>query len=261
MSLHAPHAHQFRRLRIESTPASIKRMLSIDLPVLRVACLASNNYVGRELRARRVSNAVVTVGFACFGMNLVGVDIEGRPCTPVFTYANSSPKLADVVKRLRHALDTTGNNREGVQEEFRQRTGAPVHVSYAAAALLQWLAVTATTSAPSPEHKVEQKRAEGERESDWRNDGYFDADSGCAKAANHSLSSTGDARNVKVWQTLPSLIAARWCGMTSAPVSYSEASWMGLLDFRKLEVGNDKVDIWVFTLAIGVLMYFLFCYQ
>ena len=45
-------------------------------------------------------------------------------------------------------------------------------------------------------------------------------------------------RRVKVWQTLPSLVAARWCRLASAPVSYSEASWMGLLDLRKLDVSK-----------------------
>ncbi|CAN0512896.1 unnamed protein product, partial [Scytosiphon promiscuus] len=39
------------------------------------------------LRARQVAHAVAAVGFACFGMNLVGVDADGEPCTPVFTYA------------------------------------------------------------------------------------------------------------------------------------------------------------------------------
>lgn len=137
---------------------------------------------------------MVAVGFACFGMNLVGVDADGQPCTPVYTYANSCPESAEVMNRLRESLELTGRGGTGGVEEARQRTGAPTHVSYAPVQLLRWLATTAG----------------GGR--------------------------TNVARRVKTWQTLPSLIAARWCRLTSAPVSYSEASWMGLLDFRRLEV-------------------------
>lgn len=137
---------------------------------------------------------MVAVGFACFGMNLVGVDADGRPCTPVYTYASSCPESAKVVKRLRESLERTGSEGTAGVEEARQRTGAPTHGSYAPVQLLRWLAGTA-------------------------GEGGTDA-----------------VRRVKTWQTLPSLIAARWCRLTSAPVSYSEASWMGLLDFRRLEV-------------------------
>lgn len=138
---------------------------------------------------------MVAVGFACFGMNLVGVDADGQPCTPVYTYANSSPGSADAIKRLAESLDRTGRGGEGGLDEARQRTGAPTHVSYAPVQLLRWLETTTQ-------------------------------------------------RRVKVWQTLPSLIAARWCRLASAPVSYSEASWMGLLDFRRLQVRGPMQTVW-----------------
>lgn len=186
---------------------------------------------------------MAAVGFACFGMNLVGVDADGEPCTPVFTYAANSNRCApsppasspypspgsgnssgqnpadgppaakdDVTKRLRDALEKTGSGGKGGLEEARRRTGAPTHMSYAPTQLLRWLQAeeeappTVMTRATIVQREGEGGRREGQR------------------------------RHVKVWQTLPSLIAARWCCLASAPVSYSEASWMGLLDLRKLEV-------------------------
>lgn len=163
----------------------------------------------RELRARGLSRPVRAVGFACFGMNLVGVTEDGTPCTRVYTYANTgstSPSVpggdsyslaTSLMRRLKQDLDrlgySSGSGAGGTRglglEETRQRTGTPTHVSYAPIQLLRLLKE-------------------------------------CPDVA----------RKVKTWQTLPSLIAARWCGLSRAPVSYSEASWMGLLDFRKLEV-------------------------
>lgn len=181
------------------------------LPLLLLQMLP--HYDCRELRARGMSRPVRAVGFACFGMNLVGVTEDGTPCTDVYTYANTGSASSSVpggdserltsslmtclkqdLDRLGHSSESgTGSGRGGnrVQglEETRQRTGTPTHVSYAPIQLLRLLKE-------------------------------------CPDVA----------RKVKTWQTLPSLIAARWCGLSSAPVSYSEASWMGLLDFKKLEV-------------------------
>ncbi|CAM9534609.1 unnamed protein product, partial [Ectocarpus sp. 12 AP-2014] len=140
-----------------------------------------------ELRARKVAHAVIAVGFACFGMNLVGVNAGGKPCTPVFTYAGSSGASC--------GPSPMGRGGKGGLEEARRRTGAPTHVSYAPAQLLRWLQETTT------------------------------------------------AGTVKVWQTLPSIIAARWCCLRSAPVSYSEASWTGMLDLRKLEWDTPTLSV------------------
>lgn len=185
---------------------------------------------------------MAAVGFACFGMNLVGVDADGEPCTPVFTYAANSnrctpssspaPPLAtrgrmsseeevaspvkdDVMERLRESLEWTGTGGEGGLEDARRRTGAPTHVSYAPAQLLRWLRATEVSV---PRATVEQGDGEQQHKGQQRQ------------------------RPVKVWQTLPSLVAARWCRLASAPVSYSEASWMGLLDLRKLEVRERVRD-------------------
>lgn len=145
-------------------------------------------------------------------MNLVGIDASGQARTPVYTYANSRPGSADVMRGLRESLERTGSGGAGGLEETRRRTGTPAHVSYAPAQLLQWLTAAATTP--------ERGAGGGEQPQD------------------------AGTRRVKVWQTLPSLIAARWCCLASAPVSYSEASWMGLLDLRRLDVRTAKL-LWL----------------
>ena len=191
---------------------------------------------------------MTTVGFACFGMNLVGVGEDGKPCTPVFTYAANShpsplhsssaptpapsptgefcfagcpPVEDDVMKRLRGALERTGFGGKGGLEEARRRTGAPTHVSYAPAQLLRWLQRTSSSSSSSTAPVASSTVATGEGEREREGEGS---------------PRVQQQRRVRVWQTLPSLIAARWCRLASAPVSYSEASWMGLLDLRRLEV-------------------------
>eukprot|EP00752_Nemacystus_decipiens_P010274 g9156.t1 len=244
-----------------------------------------------ELRALGVSHAVTAVGFACFGMNLVGVGEDGKPCTPVFTYAaNSNPSPShssasaptptstpttspagdpssagflragypagavgsggscpssvedDVMKRLREALERTGLGGKGGLEEARRRTGAPTHVSYAPAQLLRWLrrrassssssTTTATATATATAPVSAATTTTGTREGEGEGEGSSRVQQRWRRQQQLQLQGR---RRVRVWQTLPSLIAARWCRLASAPVSYSEASWMGLLDLRRLE--------------------------
>lgn len=104
-------------------------------------------------------------------------------------------------------------------EEARQRTGAPVHVSYAPVQLLRWLVLGG-------------------------DGGDVAIDEGIGGGVN---------MKVKVWQSLPSLIAARWCCLQSAPISYSEASWTGLLDFRKLEVRREASQLIVLEGCVYLL--------
>lgn len=164
-------------------------------------------------------------------MNLVGIGEDGKPCTPVYTYAmNSSSPLtvSDRVRRrfadpvsakntdstrqaialLRTGLERTAGDAHEVRaprgaglEEARQQTGTPAHASYAPVHLLQLVSEYPAV-----------------------------------------------ARKVKTWQSLPSMMAAKWTCQHSVPVSYSEASWTGMLDFRTLKVGdlNGRYE-WVTT--------------
>jgi gluconokinase len=44
--------------------------------------------------------------------------------------------------------------------------------------------------------------------------------------------SSSNTKRVHRWQTIASVCIARWTGNTDVPISYSEASWTGLLNFR-----------------------------
>ena len=191
-------------------------------------------------------------------MNLVGVGADGKPCTPVFTYAALSPNCrppsvgsadasaevegrsseeSSVMKDLRESLERTGPRGKGGLEEARRRTGAPTDVSYAPAQLLWWLRARRTevrgmTAATTATREGEEGRG-----------------SSPGQQQQPQQQQEEKFQPIKVWQTLPSLIAARWCRLPSTPVSYSEASWMGLLDIWKMEVtgrdgtGRDVIDL------------------
>lgn len=81
--------------------------------------------IGEALAKR--TGRIAAVAASCFWHSLVGVDAEGNPTTPVYTWGETRP--AAFVKRLRGELD------EG---EVRNRTGAPFHSSYWPAKLM-WL--------------------------------------------------------------------------------------------------------------------------
>jgi gluconokinase len=48
---------------------------------------------------------------------------------------------------------------------------------------------------------------------------------------------------VAQWQTLASACLGRWTGQTSLPISYSEASWTGLLNVRTCEYERNVLDL------------------
>jgi hypothetical protein len=76
----------------------------------------------------------VALGFASFAMSWLGLDSNGAPCTPVYTYAQSSQTLREAVEEL---LTSAGQQ---IKCDIWQRTGAPwFHNSYAAPRMLQHL--------------------------------------------------------------------------------------------------------------------------
>ena len=77
---------------------------------------------------------VVAVGFSCFVMNLVGVDSQGNAVTPLLSYSHCGDEVGAHVERLRSRLAASGE-----LHDTAQRTGAPLHASYAPAQL-SWLA-------------------------------------------------------------------------------------------------------------------------
>ncbi len=69
------------------------------------------------------------VAASCFWHSLIGIDENGEPTTPVFTWAETRP--ADFVQKLRDDLD---------EKKIHNRTGCRFHSSYWTAKLL-WLRV------------------------------------------------------------------------------------------------------------------------
>lgn len=73
---------------------------------------------------------IIAVSWTSFAMSWLGVDSEGRPVTPVYTYSDArSGPYAD---SLREELLQEGN-----LEDTWQRTGTPIHTAYAPAQLLR----------------------------------------------------------------------------------------------------------------------------
>lgn len=71
---------------------------------------------------------IAGVGCDTYVSNLLGLDADDQPCTPIYTYADTRPTAAAVALRAR--LD---------ENAVRDRTGCPLRTSYAPA-LLTWLA-------------------------------------------------------------------------------------------------------------------------
>ena len=78
--------------------------------------------------SHRPDARIVCVAASTFWHSVLGVDRDGRPTTPILTWADR--RAADAAKDLRDRLD---------EEVVHRRTGAPIHSSYWPAKLL-WLA-------------------------------------------------------------------------------------------------------------------------
>jgi gluconokinase len=55
--------------------------------------------------------------------------------------------------------------------------------------------------------------------------------------------SSGNTERVHGWQTIASVCIARWTGSTDIPISFSEASWTGLLNFRSCEYESTILQL------------------
>jgi gluconokinase len=126
--------------------------------------------------AGKRASRVRAVGLDVLTITLCGVDAEGRPLTPLYTYADD--RAREDVAALRRELDVAA---------VYQRTGCPLHTAYLPARF-RWLRRT-------------QPRVFG---------------------------------SVRRWLDAGTLLHQRWFGR-DVPMSYSVASWSGLLDRRRLE--------------------------
>lgn len=61
---------------------------------------------------------------------------------------------------------------------------------------------------------------------------------------------------VKLWQSLPGLLLARWSNQPSAPCSSAEASWTGLYNRHAHAWDDVRVNRWCFFLIIPRVSFF-----
>jgi gluconokinase len=125
--------------------------------------------------ARKRAKNVRAVGLDVLTISLCGVDGDGRPLTPLYTYADD--RAREDVAALRRELDAA---------PVYQRTGCPLHTAYLPARV-RWLRRT-------------QPRLFG---------------------------------SVRRWLDAGTFLYRRWFGR-DVPMSYSVASWSGLLDRKRL---------------------------
>ena len=193
------------------TPAVIEANGTADVSrVVRSVELAVDRCLG-SLRRGLPSFRVVAVTFDSFVMNWFGVDSAGRPCTPAYTFADQSPDTVAHASALRWELKRNGGSE--MLHESHQRTGVPCpHPSYLPALLRRLSAEQAALRA----RKV---------------------------PARTGTTVGGGIAALSCWQTLSSHIVARWAGKATMPVSYSEASWTGLLDIRHCIWDDQTINV------------------
>src|SRR5690606_9088462 len=85
-----------------------------------------------EILQHPAAKDIRVVGMATFVGNLLGVDKDGKPITPIYLYADTRSAEDVAELRLSNAAEI---------ENLHQRTGCPIHTAYHPARL-QWLART-----------------------------------------------------------------------------------------------------------------------
>lgn len=161
----ARREHRFRTSPDGAAEASIDHVIE--------AVEATIDDVARAAAERRVS--VAGVGLSTLAGTVAGLDGDGEPVTPIYTYADSRP--SPDAQQLRTELDA----------DVYQRTGCPQHPAYFPSRL-RWINRTAPQV----------------------------------------------AKRVRTWVDVGTLLYRRWLGRDNVPMSYSIASWLGMLDRRRL---------------------------
>ena len=179
------------------------------------------------IRSMRVKGKykVRSIGFCSLAMNLYGVSNEGHAITPCFTYASHQEEAQHVERKLRKV----------VGENEHRRTGAVVHASYAVVQLKTFAEAQRKRQASEQQQPLEAVFTTTFHST---NDQRLLTDTTPSAVAVEEPSVGTSAvtcteQKVFKWQTVAAGVMARWTGRTHMPISYSEASWTGMLDFRK----------------------------
>src|SRR5687767_8260554 len=117
----ARRPHQFM-----TQPEGASTANSIHLQELTEACMD-------EILVHPSAKQIKAVGITTFVSNMMGVDAQGMPITPLYTYADT--QCADDAAALKHEVD---------EAVAHQRTGCLIHTAYWPARL-RWLQRTQPT--------------------------------------------------------------------------------------------------------------------
>ncbi len=158
------------------------------------------------------------IGITTFAMNMIGVKVDGSLCGEYYTmsYACNDGNVRKQCEVLKTELG------ESRLEEMYQRTGAPLHNAFALAQLREIY----DPSGGAQCHNVQIDNISSEK-SDFL-EGKSNADIAVAK-----------------WLTISSICIARWSGtdLMSMPISYSEASWTGMFQFRSCKWDDEYISL------------------
>ncbi|KAL7526032.1 hypothetical protein ACHAXR_003321, partial [Thalassiosira sp. AJA248-18] len=172
-------------IRVNELLLAIDKCIDEVLSLLRQSAAKQNS-----------SFQIVGVGLSTFAMNLIGVDVFGEPVGESATLSYDCNR-EEVVMECQSLKSDLGPER---LDAFHQRTGAPIHASYAMPQLLAFYANKNNLSA---------------------------------------------IKQIDRWQTISSTCLHRWSGKPHfrMPISFSEASWTGMLNFRACHWDDEVVDI------------------
>lgn len=157
------------------------------------------------LRAVDLADRVVGLGFSTFAMNVLGVDAAGEPVTPVYTVR------ADL-RRAVARVNANGSMDGWMDTQYAGRRPG------AAACARQLREALVGRGALDDAH---------DRTGTVIHPAYAPA---TFLRLHHEEPSV--AESVHKWQSISGHFIGQWTGSNCVPISYSEASWMGLLDFR-----------------------------
>lgn len=118
-----PDSQAQQRLRFESNGQA-------DPEVLRQTTEETLDQCMARFEERECPGRIVGVGWASFALSWLGVDEDGQPVTPIYTYADTLS--GSYARYLRDRLDAAGE-----LKATYQRTGTPIHTAYAPAQLLR----------------------------------------------------------------------------------------------------------------------------
>ncbi|GKY98352.1 hypothetical protein MPSEU_000792800 [Mayamaea pseudoterrestris] len=181
---------QTGKVRVDAICKAVDACVDECIQQLRKCSTDASNNDNDEQVSQPNQYKVIAVGISSFAMNLIGLNAQHSCASDDATLSYACHTDAVVQEVAQLQADFGAES----LADMYQRTGAPVHAAYALAQLrVMYDNGTAATTTTSP------------------------------GAANRRSTITQ-------FTTLSSLLISRWTGQNHLPISYSEASWTGLMN-------------------------------